>query len=405
MKNLLIIIHHLDKGGAEKCAANLSNLMDGEFKVHIVTFFSEELFEVSYEYSGEIHCINQQIATSALHKIRNTIQRIRFLRKFKKQYNIDVSVSYLFSGDMVNIVSKRKDKTVLALSSFLSANATGRTKDLIKRFYNKADQVVALNERGSTDAVENFNIPAQKIKVIPNFYDSAAILEKYNAPVPEWSNTDEYFKFIQVGRFTYAKGQWHLLRIFRQLLDTQPQARLIIAGVGEMKDYLVEYAAQLNISLQDLCDTDDKTPDLGNHQVVLLGFTSNPFKYLRESDAFLFTSIYEGFPNALAEAMICAMPVFSTDCTTGPRELIAPNKDIENYPLQTENGVLFPAFSGEKTAADAPILEEEQLWANTLHQYIDNTQLFGNIGQNAQKRMEEFDKENVKRMWIEILNK
>jgi len=367
MKNLLIIIHHLDKGGAEKCAASLSKLMDGEFKVYIVTFFSSELFQVSYEYSGELHCIGQRLATSPLHKIRNTIQRISFLRKFKKKHNIDVSVSYLFSGDMVNIFSKRKDRTVLALSSFLSANATGRTKDLIKRFYHRADQVVALNERGSTDVIENFNIPAQKIKVIPNFYDSKAILQKYHAPVPEWLDTDVYFKFIQVGRFTYAKGQWHLLRIFRQLLDKQPKARLFIAGVGELKDYLVEYAAELNLSLQDLCDTDDKTPDLANYQVVLLGFTSNPFKYLRESDAFLFTSIYEGFPNALAEAMMCGMPVFSTDCTTGPRELIAPNQ-------------------------------------STLDKYIDNTQLFGNIGENAQKRMEEFDKENVKRMWVELLN-
>jgi len=124
------------------------------------------------------------------------------------------------------------------------------------------------------DAIENFNIQPTQTKTIPNFYDSADILKKYHAPAPEWSATDDYFKFIQVGRFTYAKGQWHLLRIFRQLLDKQPKARLFIAGVGDMKDYITDYAAQLNISLQDLCDTDDKTPDLANHQVVLLGFTS-----------------------------------------------------------------------------------------------------------------------------------
>lgn len=379
--------------------------MEGEFNVYVMTFFSRNLFPVSYEYSGELHCLDQQIAKSALHKIRNTIHRVRALRKFKKQHNIDVSVSYLFSGDMVNIFSKGKDKTLLALSTFLTANATGRSKDLIKRFYNKADQIVALNERGRMDAVENFNIAASKTKTIPNFYDSANILKKYETPAPEWAATESYFKFIQVGRFTYAKGQWHLLRIFRKLLDKKPKARLLIAGVGEMKDYLITYAAQLNISLQDLSDKDNKTPDLENYQVILLGFTSNPFKYLRESDAFLFTSIFEGFPNALAEAMICGMPVFSTDCKTGPRELIAPNeKDIQNYPYSSDYGVLFPAFNGEKIEADVPILKEEQLWIDTLAKYIENKQLFGNIGENAQKRMQEFDKENVKQMWIETLN-
>jgi len=108
MKNLLIIIHHLGKGGAEKCAANLSNLMEGKFKVYVVTFFSRESFPVSYEYSGELHCLDQQIATSPFQKIRNTIQRVRALRKFKKKHNIDVSVSYLFGGDMVNILPMQR---------------------------------------------------------------------------------------------------------------------------------------------------------------------------------------------------------------------------------------------------------------------------------------------------------
>jgi len=406
-RNLLIIIQHLCRGGAEKCAANLSNLLQNEYNVHIITFFSEELYETSYTYSGSLHCLNQPLPESRLQKIKNSVNRIAFLRKFKKQHNIDISVSYLFSADIVNILSKRKDKTIVAISTFLSANdALSNKKSWIKTFYGKADLLVALNERGRRDMIDNFNVNADKIHVIPNFYEIKKIHEKYDEEVPEWENTEKYFKFIQVGRLYYPKGQWHLFRIFKQVVEKVPHAKLAIAGIGEMEDLLTEYADTLGLRVQNLINSEEKQPDFEHHDVVLLGFISNPFRYVKASQAFLFTSVYEGFPNALAEAMICGSTVFSTDCTTGPRELIAPDTDTNasiEYPFHTPYGVLFPAFDGKIIDADEPLLEAEKLWIDSIAAYTKQPETIDKKGENAKSRMKEFDKEEVKNAWIKLL--
>ncbi len=407
-KNLLIIIQHLCRGGAEKCAANLSNLLNNEYNIHIITFFSEEIYETSYPYSGSLHCLNQPPAKSRLQKVKNLLNRVRFLRKFKKQKKIDISVSYLFNSDIVNVLSKRKEKTVIAISTFLSASdVLVERKKTIKTFYGRADALVALNERGRHDAIRNFGIPAAKVLVIPNFYDTKTILNQRNEKASEWENTEEYTKFIQVGRLYHPKGQWYLFRIFRQVVEQVPNAKLVLAGIGEMEDFLIEYADKLGLRVQNLINSKSKHPDFENHDVILLGFISNPFKYLRVSHAFLFSSIYEGFPNALAEAMICGSTIFSTDCTTGPRELIAPdtaiNASIDQYPLHTPYGVLFPAFEREIIAADAPILDAEKLWVDSIIQYTKQPEAFEQMGKNAQKRMKEFDKEEVKKAWIKLL--
>jgi len=406
MKKLLILIPHLNRGGAERSAAKLSELLQHEFDIHIVIFFDVRVLEPSFPYVGKFTSIGQRPAPSFLLKIKNMIERVVFLRKYKRENGIEVSLSYLYGADIINVMSRQNDKVLITLRTFQSKSLSGRLEQaLTKRLYPKADAIIGQNERMLKDIVDNFGAKSERTTVIPNSYNTKKILDKYHEPFSEWNNTDAYRKFIQVGRFESAKGQWHLLRIFKEVVKNTPNARLFIVGRGTLRDYLTNYARDLGLSLQDLSGSEDKTPDLAQHQVILVGFASNPFKYLRQSELFLFTSIFEGFPNALAEAMICGSRVLSTDCTTGPRELIAPNqKNISNYPLQTDYGVLFPPFSGEKIAADTPILPEEQLWIDTINEYARQPESFSDMGTNAQIRMQEFDEENIKHLWLKVLN-
>jgi len=100
--------------------------------------------------------------------------------------------------------------------------------------------------------------------------------------------------------------------------------------------------------------------------VHLLGKKENPFKYIKHANLFVLASEGEGFPNVLVEAMICSTPVISTDCISGPREILAPNTDI-NFQLKSnielaDNGILYPVDNEEslKEAIEIMLNDKEK---------------------------------------------
>ena len=110
---------------------------------------------------------------------------------------------------------------------------------------------------------------------------------------------------LSAGRLTKVKDHATLLRAFAEVVDFRP-ARLVILGDGAERDNLLQLAGRYGIA----------------QQVDLPGFKVNPFAYMSRSDVFVLSSRYEGFPNVLVQAMACGTPVVSTDCRSGPAEIL-----------------------------------------------------------------------------------
>ena len=122
---------------------------------------------------------------------------------------------------------------------------------------------------------------------------------------------------MPVGRLIPLKRNKDLINAFYALQEYDNNLELIFLGDGVLKDSLIKYCKNLNI----------------DSQVHFLGNVSNPFYYLNKSDLFVMNSEIEGFPNVLVEAMACGLPVISSDCNSGPREILEGEKYGYLYPV------------------------------------------------------------------------
>jgi len=190
---------------------------------------------------------------------------------------------------------------------------------LVKRLYYKADLIISNAKASAEDLTQNFNVPQNKIKTIYNPID----IEKINTVKKDCSlfNTD-VMNVVSIGRLVPEKNHDFLL----DAVVPFKNIHLYIFGEGELKIQLQEKIQKLGLS----------------HRVFLMGFESNPFKYLKAADFFLFGSLNEGFPNVLLEAMCCGLPIISTNCKSGPDEMLELGEAKTDDIMFTDYGILTP---------------------------------------------------------------
>jgi len=176
----------------------------------------------------------------------------------------------------------------------------------IRPFYPWADAVVAVSQGVAKDLVSLIGLPSEKVKIIynpvvtPELFSNAS--KSLNHP---WFYPGEPPVVLGVGRLTDQKDFQTLIHAFAYVRERRP-ARLMILGEGENRSTL---EALVNALVLD-------------NDVALPGFVDNPYSYMRAAALFVLSSRWEGFGNVLAEAMACGAPVVSTDCPSGPAEIL-----------------------------------------------------------------------------------
>jgi glycosyltransferase involved in cell wall biosynthesis len=194
---------------------------------------------------------------------------------------------------------------------------------LLRFLYRRAGKIIAVSRGVKDELIKILKVPAEKIMVIYNPVDICAINGQASDEVEHpWFNDPKVPLIISMGRLTKQKNQKDLLQMIARFKEEGIHCRLVIIGEGELRPKLQELAAKLGIE-------DD---------FLLLGQQENPFKYLIRATIFVFPSLFEGFPNALLEAMALGCPVVASDCISGPRELLTKQlKETHSY------GMLFKA--------------------------------------------------------------
>ena len=187
-------------------------------------------------------------------------------------------------------------------------------RGLMRRAYRAADRIVAVSRSVATSLTEELGLEAGRIRTIPNPIVTAALYEKATAPLDDpWFASGAPPVVLGVGRLAPQKDFPTLLRAFAQVRAGR-EARLVILGEGPERRPLEALTRQLGVAAD----------------VKLPGYDHNPFRYMSRASVFALSSIYEGLPGALIQAMACGCRVISTDGPGGAREVL---ENGENGPL------------------------------------------------------------------------
>lgn len=187
---------------------------------------------------------------------------------------------------------------------------TFATHWLMRRLYSRADKVIAVAQALADELIVDFGISSERVIAIPNPVDidgiRALAAEDIDHP---WVGSEEPPLFLAVGRLAAEKDYPTLLQAFAKVYTKRP-CRLAILGEGELRP-------QLSGAIQAAGLSDN---------VQLMGFQSNPYKWMKACAVYVMSSRAEGFPNSLAQAMACGARIVSTDCKTGPTEILEAGK-------------------------------------------------------------------------------
>ena len=318
---IYFLIPSLEKGGIERSLSRISKgLIDRGWEVIMLTS------EVSKEGKTYFENSVKFITVSTPFKKQNsiifqTLKNLILFFKFKKIINnnevdLVLAAKNLPLAVLLKKYSKSKFKLFLreAVHPFAAAKNQRsylNSKFVIflkKKLYPSADKIIAISEGVKKSLIEQLKMPPSKIEVIYNPAGDKRIIELSKEKV-EKNYFSNNFNIINIGRLTKQKDHITLLKAMKLVLK-KIQCNLLIIGDGSERKNIYKFI---------------KDNDLENN-VNLLGYKSNPWKYLSRSDLFVLSSNWEGFGNVIVESMILGVPVISSDCNSGPSEILVDGK-------------------------------------------------------------------------------
>lgn len=367
--NITLVISSLDSGGAERVLTLIAEgFCKKGYQVTVITLSGKS--RDFYKLPENIHRLALEIqneSPTVVHALWNNLNRLWVLRKAIKSTLPDVVISFMHKTNIRCLLALANTNYPVIVSEHIdpSLMSCGKIWGILRRLtYSYASTIVSVS-----DGVNNYFdwLPNSKKKVIYNPLVKIESIES-EIQIKNWSENANPNKkwLIAMGRLTYQKGFDILISAFKHISSNYPDWQLVILGEGKLRPELENLIENLGLK----------------NQVILPGRLSNPFPVLKQSNIFVLSSRFEGFGNVIIEAMACGLPVISTDCPSGPREIIRDGI----------NGILVPN-------------EDVESLATAMERLMSNEAERKKLAVRAPEVTQRFSLETIMEMWDEVINK
>lgn len=361
---ITLVIPSLAGGGAERASVLLAGgLLQNGHEVSLVTLYAEEAD--FYQLPTKVKRLALNIASDSptlVHGVWNNFNRILVLRKEICSLKPDIVISFLKETNILTLLALINTDIPVIISEQNNPRldtSSGLWDKLRTLIYPTASKVVSCSQ-GVNDCFDWLS--KEKRAIIYNPLTPIAREQKFTNITEKVDGDNKLL--VAMGRLTYQKGFDILLSAFHKIAGKYTQWQLVILGEGELRSELEKQIDDLGLT----------------NRVVLPGVIKNPFPFLKKSKIFVLSSRYEGFGNVIIEAMACGLPVISTDCPSGPREII--NNQVD--------GILVPP-------------EDVGALASSIENLILNPEKAAKLAKTASQTVERFKLQQIVENWEELI--
>ncbi len=352
-KNILCLVTSIGGGGAERVICRLASELSKRHHVYLIYYDNRTN---TYHIDPAVHvlpCLNKRISSDYrivkwLFRKYNILRQLTMITAIRIKYNIDSTVSFLRRPNILNVMAVGKCRKIVSERNDPSCQDERYRKRAL--FVNRrADHIVFQTKRVQEMYPDNIR---RKSSVIVNPVEVSCMAASVKAK-----------KIVTVGRLVEQKNQMMLLKAFMLYHKSHPDYHLYLYGKGELLHELMQVARNYNIG----------------RFVHFEGFKDNIHEVIADAEQFVFSSDYEGLPNALMEAMMMGHACISTACN-GPDVLIDNEK----------NGLLVPVGDAEALSC-------------AMCRLSDDPGLRERLGRAAAVTAQEWKAERIVRLWERIL--
>lgn len=356
-RRILLAVSSLSCGGAERVISELAGALAQRHHVGVLTLAPASSDHYSLPPAVERIALNLLWDSKNLYQaVRGNIRRNRMIRHAVRGYAPDAVVSFIEQTNVRVLTALLGTGVPVIVSERIDPRRydVGRMWNLARRLmYPFAARVVV-----QTPGVANWAgdlVGHRRVCVIPNFVRPL--------PPPVTNGRAEDF-ILAVGRLDVQKGHDLLIQAFARSGLPAKGLRLVILGEGPARPFLERLVDELGLS----------------GVVHLAGVVRDPERWMARATVFVLASRYEGFPNALLEAMAMGCPVIATDCESGPREIVRDGVD----------GLLVPTDSIEELAL-------------ALRRLLRDAELRLRLGSAAVEVRRRFARERIVQQWQALI--